>query len=132
LLFSNELHLVPVSWTDGHFLLQEQQQRHGRARAVSRTPLGRQDPLLRARARRLQGSGERRFQGRLLGSSTQPEKQFTWWGYRLNAFQRGWGLRIDHILLSPQLAAVCKACEIDTGPRKRERPSDHARVIAEL
>ncbi|HJS77288.1 MAG TPA: exodeoxyribonuclease III [Burkholderiales bacterium] len=62
----------------------------------------------------------------------QPEKQFTWWDYRLNAFQRGWGLRIDHILLSPQLAAICKACGIDTEPRKRERPSDHAPVTADL
>jgi exodeoxyribonuclease-3 len=62
----------------------------------------------------------------------QPEKQFTWWDYRLNAFQRGWGLRIDHILLSPPLAAICKACGIDTEPRKRERPSDHAPVTADL
>jgi exodeoxyribonuclease-3 len=62
----------------------------------------------------------------------QPEKQFTWWDYRLKAFQRGWGLRIDHILLSPQLAATCKACGIDTDPRKRERPSDHAPVIVQL
>ena len=31
----------------------------------------------------------------------QPEKQFTWWDYRLNAFERGWGLRIDHVLLAP-------------------------------
>lgn len=62
----------------------------------------------------------------------QPEKQFTWWDYRLLAFQRGWGLRIDHILLSPELAAKCTACTIDTEPRKRERPSDHAPVIAEL
>jgi exodeoxyribonuclease-3 len=62
----------------------------------------------------------------------QPEKQFTWWDYRLNAFQRGWGLRIDHILLSPPLAVLCKACRIDTEPRKRERPSDHAPVIAKL
>jgi exonuclease III len=44
----------------------------------------------------------------------------------------GWGLRTDHILLAPELAAVCKACGIDTEPRKRERPSDHAPVIAEL
>jgi exodeoxyribonuclease-3 len=62
----------------------------------------------------------------------QPEKQFTWWDYRLKAFERGWGLRIDHILLSPALAAICKACGIDTEPRKRERPSDHAPVIAQL
>ncbi len=62
----------------------------------------------------------------------QPEKQFTWWDYRLNAFERGWGLRIDHILLSPQLAPKCTACAIDLEPRRRERPSDHAPVIAEI
>ena len=62
----------------------------------------------------------------------QPEKQFTWWDYRLLAFQRGWGLRIDHILLSPELADKCTACTIDVEPRKRERPSDHTPVIAEL
>lgn len=62
----------------------------------------------------------------------QPEKQFTWWDYRLKAFERGWGLRIDHILLSPDLAKRCTACAIDLAPRKRERPSDHAPVICEL
>jgi exodeoxyribonuclease-3 len=62
----------------------------------------------------------------------QPEKQFTWWDYRLKAFERGWGLRIDHILLAPQLAQRCKACSIDLEPRKLERPSDHAPVIAAL
>jgi exodeoxyribonuclease-3 len=62
----------------------------------------------------------------------QPEKSFTWWDYRLLAFQRGWGLRIDHILLAPALAAACKACAIDIEPRKRERPSDHAPVLADL
>ena len=62
----------------------------------------------------------------------QPEKQFTWWDYRLQAFDRGWGLRIDHILLSPELVPQCTACTIDAEPRKRERPSDHAPVMAEL
>ena len=62
----------------------------------------------------------------------QPEKQFTWWDYRLNAFQRGWGLRIDHILLSPELAKHCTACSIDVAPRKLERPSDHAPVLVDL
>jgi exodeoxyribonuclease III len=62
----------------------------------------------------------------------QPEKQFTWWDYRLKAFERGWGLRIDHVLLSPQLAQRCKSCSIDLEPRKLERPSDHAPVIAAL
>jgi exodeoxyribonuclease-3 len=62
----------------------------------------------------------------------QPEKLFSWWDYRLLAFQRNWGLRIDHILLSEALAKRCMACTIDKEPRKRERPSDHAPVIAEL
>jgi len=62
----------------------------------------------------------------------QPEKEFSWWDYRLMAFQRGWGLRIDEILLSPELAAQCVACTIDKAPRALERPSDHAPVIAEL
>jgi exodeoxyribonuclease-3 len=62
----------------------------------------------------------------------QPEKEFSWWDYRLNAFQRGWGLRIDMILLSKDLAARCKASSIDKAPRALERPSDHTPVIAEL
>jgi len=62
----------------------------------------------------------------------QPEKQFTWWDYRLKAFERGWGLRIDHVLLAPALAAKCSSCSIDLEPRKRERPSDHAPVIAQI
>ena len=62
----------------------------------------------------------------------QPEKQFSWWDYRLAAFQRGWGLRIDHILLAPELARRCIACRIDKAPRKLERPSDHAPVLADL
>jgi exodeoxyribonuclease-3 len=62
----------------------------------------------------------------------QPEKEFSWWDYRLAAFQRNWGLRIDHILLSPGLAKRCIACRIDKAPRSLERPSDHAPVLAEL
>jgi exodeoxyribonuclease III len=62
----------------------------------------------------------------------QPEKLFSWWDYRLLAFQRNWGLRIDHILLSAELAGQCTACTIDKAPRALERPSDHAPVIADL
>jgi len=62
----------------------------------------------------------------------QPEKSFSWWDYRMMAFRRNAGLRIDHILLSPGLAARCAACAIDKAPRKLERPSDHAPVLAEL
>ena len=55
---------------------------------------------------------------------------FTWWDYRASSFERNRGLRIDHILASRQLAGHCKICRIDTAPRKRERPTDHAPVIA--
>jgi exodeoxyribonuclease-3 len=50
----------------------------------------------------------------------------------MNAFRRKMGLRIDHILLSEPLAKACTACTIDLEPRRAERPSDHAPVIAEL
>lgn len=62
----------------------------------------------------------------------QPDRSFTWWDYRMNAFRRKMGLRIDHALLSPALAQACRACAIDTAPRGLERPSDHAPVICEL
>jgi exodeoxyribonuclease-3 len=62
----------------------------------------------------------------------QPEQSFSWWDYRQAAFRRNMGLRIDHILLTGELAARCAASGIDREPRKLERPSDHAPVIAEF
>ena len=62
----------------------------------------------------------------------QEDKSFTWWDYRMNAFRRNMGLRIDHILLSDALAEKCISCSIDRLPRKLERPSDHTPVIAEV
>ncbi len=60
----------------------------------------------------------------------QAEKTYSWWDYRMLAFRRNAGLRIDLILASRALAQKCGACLIDTAPRKLERPSDHAPVIA--
>ena len=62
----------------------------------------------------------------------QPEKVYSWWDYRMMGFRRNAGLRIDHLLLSAPLAARCIASTVDKGPRKLERPSDHAPVIAEI
>lgn len=62
----------------------------------------------------------------------QPEKSFSWWDYRLNAFKRKMGLRIDHILASEDLAKKCTSCIIDKDPRGWERPSDHTPVVAEF
>ena len=62
----------------------------------------------------------------------QAEKSYSWWDYRMMAFRRKMGMRIDHILLSGSLAERCTACSIDIEPRKLERPSDHAPVFADL
>jgi exodeoxyribonuclease-3 len=62
----------------------------------------------------------------------QSEKSYSWWDYRLNAFKRNMGLRIDHILISAELAKHCTSCFIDREIRACERPSDHAPVITQL
>lgn len=62
----------------------------------------------------------------------QPDRSYTWWDYRMLAFRRKQGLRIDHVLLSSALAAECRACSIDKAPRALERPSDHAPVLCEI
>ena len=62
----------------------------------------------------------------------QPENIYSWWDYRMMAFRRNRGLRIDHILLSDALAQDCTACAVDKEARKAERPSDHAPVMATL
>jgi exodeoxyribonuclease-3 len=62
----------------------------------------------------------------------QQPGSFSWWDYRAAAFRRNQGLRIDHILATPALGALCRGSRIDTAPRRRERPSDHAPVVAEF
>jgi len=62
----------------------------------------------------------------------QPDKTYTWWDYRMMAFRRNAGLRIDHILLSAALAERCTAAGVDKEPRRQERPSDHAPALVEL
>jgi exodeoxyribonuclease-3 len=57
---------------------------------------------------------------------------FSWWDYRQAAFRRNMGLRIDHILASDAMAAACKSSMVDKEPRRWERPSDHAPVVAEF
>jgi len=62
----------------------------------------------------------------------QDEGVFSWWDYRMNAFRRKMGLRIDLILASENMARHCTAAYVDVEPRRQERPSDHAPVIAEF
>lgn len=62
----------------------------------------------------------------------QPEKLYSWWDYRMMAFRRNMGMRIDHILISTPLVKLAKASWIDKAPRKLERPSDHTPVLLAL
>lgn len=62
----------------------------------------------------------------------QKEGQYSWWDYRIRAFEKNLGYRIDHILISDILKKHCENCEIDERPRANERPSDHAPIIVEL
>lgn len=55
---------------------------------------------------------------------------FTWWDYRAGAFHRGWGLRIDHVVVTESLASRCTLVEIERNERKGEKPSDHVPVVA--
>jgi exodeoxyribonuclease-3 len=60
------------------------------------------------------------------------DQVFTWWDYRMLAFPKNHGLRIDHLLASPPVMARAKGCIVDREARKGKQPSDHAPVILEL
>ena len=62
----------------------------------------------------------------------QEEGIFSWWDYRMNMFKRKMGLRIDLVLASESMAGRCRASYVDIEPRRQERPSDHAPVVAEF
>lgn len=62
----------------------------------------------------------------------QEQGVFSWWDYRMNMFRRKLGLRIDLLLASESMANRCTASYVDLEPRRQERPSDHAPVVAEF
>ena len=57
---------------------------------------------------------------------------YTFWDYQAGAWPRDHGIRIDHILLSPQAADRLAGCEVDREVRGRDKPSDHVPVVAVL
>jgi exodeoxyribonuclease-3 len=57
---------------------------------------------------------------------------YSWWDYRMGAFPKNRGLRIDLALLSRKLAARCTDVTVDKRPRQLDRPSDHAPVVVEI
>jgi exodeoxyribonuclease-3 len=57
---------------------------------------------------------------------------FTYWDYFRRAFEYNRGIRIDHFLLSPELAQRLESCDIDRQPRALDKPSDHVPIIARI
>ncbi len=65
--------------------------------------------------------------------SCQPGKDvFSFWDYQRGAWQKNDGIRIDHLLLSPDAADRLQASDVDKMTRAWEKPSDHAPVWAEF
>ncbi|ADW67876.1 exodeoxyribonuclease III [Granulicella tundricola] len=55
--------------------------------------------------------------------------QFTFWDYFRQAFESNRGIRIDHFLLTAEMAGRLESCEIDRGPRGEAKPSDHTPIV---
>ena len=85
-------------------------------------------PETRARFRTLLNLG---FTDALRATDGRPGR-YTFWDYQAGAWQRNQGLRIDHLLLSPQAADRLRGVRIDKAVRARDKPSDHVPVLAEL
>ena len=58
--------------------------------------------------------------------------QYSFWDYQAGAWERNNGIRIDHLLLSPQCADLLRDAGIDKGVRGGEKPSDHVPVWVDL
>ncbi len=57
---------------------------------------------------------------------------YSWWDYRMLAFPKNDGLRIDHLLVTPPVVPRVREASIDRNARKGKQPSDHAPVLLEL
>jgi exodeoxyribonuclease-3 len=57
---------------------------------------------------------------------------FTYWDYRAGAFHQDWGMRIDHLYVSPPVQARVRDAWVDRETRKGKGPSDHAPVVLDL
>jgi len=60
------------------------------------------------------------------------EQIFSWWDYRMGAYKKNNGLRIDLILVTPSLLERTKDVWVDRSPREQEKPSDHAPVLIDI
>ena len=85
-------------------------------------------PQTRAAYRRLLNLGlTEAFRARVQGPG-----HYSFWDYQANAFDRNDGIRIDHVLMTPQCADLLQDAWIERDVRAREKPSDHVPVWVEL
>ena len=85
-------------------------------------------PETRAAFRRILNLGfTEAFRARVQGPG-----HYSFWDYQAGAWQKNNGIRIDHLLLTPQAADLMTGCGIDKDIRDREKPSDHVPVWIEL
>ncbi|MBI6629821.1 exodeoxyribonuclease III [Pontibaca salina] len=67
-----------------------------------------------------------------LRARVQGPGHYTYWDYQAGAWRRNDGIRIDHILLTPQAADLLRDAQIDSDIRGREKPSDHVPLWIDL
>jgi len=67
-----------------------------------------------------------------LRATTDEAKHYTFWDYQAGCWPKNLGLRIDHLLLSPQAADRLVGVTIDRDMRAREKPSDHVPIRVDL
>jgi exodeoxyribonuclease-3 len=96
-------------------------------------PIGWKDDALcrpesRAAFRRIVHAG---FTDAFRALHAQPHR-YTFWDYQAGRWQKDEGLRIDHLLLSPQATDLLSAADIDREPRSKDKPSDHTPVWCDL
>ena len=62
----------------------------------------------------------------------QSPGMYTFWDYQAGAYQKNHGIRIDHVLLTPQAADRLDTCGTDAETRGRDKPSDHVPIWVNL
>jgi exodeoxyribonuclease-3 len=67
-----------------------------------------------------------------LRATNDAGKLYTFWDYQAGAWQRNNGIRIDHLVLSPQVSDCLASATIDSHVRAWEKPSDHVPVRIDL
>ena len=85
-------------------------------------------PESRAAFQKLQWAGYREAFASIDGRS----HAYTFWDYQKGAWQKDHGIRIDHLLLSPEASDGFQSVEIFKKARGLEKPSDHVPIFAEF